>query len=127
MFLNETYCFPISLVLSSDDDVISMDVPSQSLRYEVPLLKRDERLMDIRRAAKEEEKENKEGIHKLRSKYNKQYSDYHNIKENLKKQSNMQLKGFKKTVSFFSWALFEFQKEIEMIAAIFELSLQSIC
>ena len=103
-----------------------MDIPSQSLRYEIPLLKRDERLMDIRRAAKEEEKENKEGIHKLRSKYNKQYSDYHNVKENLKKQSNMQLKGFKKTVSLFNWALFEFQKETEMIAAIFKLSLQSM-
>lgn len=88
-----------------------MDIPSQSLRYEIPLLKRDERLMDIRRAAKEEEKENKEGMHKLRSKYNKQYSDYHNAKENLKKQSNMQLKGFKKTVSFLFGLYVNFRKK----------------
>ena len=88
-----------------------MDIPSQSLRYEIPLLKRDERLMDIRRAAKEKEKENKEGMHKLRSKYNKQYSDYHNAKENLKKQSNMQLKGFKKTVSFLLGLYVNFRKK----------------
>lgn len=91
----------------SDDDILettssnSPFLPSQSSKFEIPLLKRDERLFDIRNAIKREEKERENEINRLKKNYTKQHKEYKVMNNDVKKQSNTQLKHSRKKVDKF--------------------------
>lgn len=76
---------------SSDELHLKNTDASITARFEEPFLKRDERLLDLRKAFALEQKENHIGVESLQRKYSKQRGVLLNLHDNTKKQKNVKI------------------------------------